>query len=84
VFTGGLSDLFGGFFAEGGIITAPRLIGVGEAGPEAVLPLDRLSDFLGGRGGSQTIIIQLDGRELSRSVVRHMPSVVRLQLGPAV
>lgn len=30
-----------GWFAEGGVISGPRVIGVGEAGPEAVVPLNR-------------------------------------------
>jgi hypothetical protein len=35
-------------FANGGIITAPTLGIVGEAGPEAVIPLDQLGRFGGG------------------------------------
>jgi TP901 family phage tail tape measure protein len=34
--------------AEGGIVTGPTEALVGEAGPEAVIPLDRLRDFGGG------------------------------------
>lgn len=39
--------------AEGGIVTGPTLAIVGEAGPEAVIPLDRMRDFQG--GGNVTI-----------------------------
>ncbi len=34
------------WYAKGGIISSPRVIGVGEAGPEAVLPIDRLSNLM--------------------------------------
>ena len=50
--------LFGGtpgigipFMAEGGIVNRPTLAMIGEAGPEAIVPLDRL----GGMGGGVTI-----------------------------
>jgi phage-related minor tail protein len=35
--------------ADGGVVSGPTLAVIGEAGPEAVIPLDRLSDF--GSGG---------------------------------
>lgn len=52
---------FGGFdifpdlpyLANGGIVTGPTLAMIGEAGPEAVVPLDRM----GGMGGNITINI---------------------------
>lgn len=34
------------WYRQGGIFKAPTIIGVGEAGSEAVLPIDRLSDIL--------------------------------------
>ena len=66
--------------ATGGIVSAPTLAMIGEAGPEAVIPLDRLGSVMGnmssgsagGNSGSgQSIIInltsKLDGRTLARS-----------------
>ena len=42
-------------FAEGGIVSSPTLAIIGEAGPEAVVPLDR-------RGGMGTVInINVEG-----------------------
>ena len=35
------------FFAEGGLVTAPTLGVIGEAGPEMVIPLDRLDSMRG-------------------------------------
>lgn len=34
------------WYAKGGIFNSPSIIGVGEAGTEAVLPIDKLSDFI--------------------------------------
>lgn len=67
---------FGGFtlgvpnipqLAQGGIVTHPTLALIGEAGPEAVVPLSN-----GGGMGVQTIVLQLDGREVGRVAVDHI------------
>jgi hypothetical protein len=42
-------------FADGGIVTSPMMGLVGEAGSEAIIPLDRLSEF-----GGQTINITIN------------------------
>lgn len=42
---GGGGNQFG-WYANGGIVTKPTIAGVGEAGPEAILPLDRLNGML--------------------------------------
>jgi hypothetical protein len=42
--------------ANGGIVTSPTLAVVGEAGPEAVIPLDRLGAM--GAGGNVNIYVQ--------------------------
>ncbi|WP_213997272.1 phage tail tape measure protein [Tepidanaerobacter syntrophicus] len=34
------------WYAKGGIFTAPQIIGIGEAGPEAVVPLDKLKNII--------------------------------------
>jgi len=34
------------WYAQGGIFNSPRVIGVGEAGPEAVLPIDKLQSMI--------------------------------------
>lgn len=49
-----LSDLLEGvipslgidWYAQGGIFKSPRVIGVGEAGPEAVLPIEKLNGMM--------------------------------------
>ena len=64
--------------AKGGIFDGASIIGIGEAGPEAVIPLssDRMRPFaraiaeeMGGTGGTYTIVVpvEIDGREVARS-----------------
>jgi hypothetical protein len=43
--------------ANGGIVTGPTLAMIGEAGPEAVIPLDRM----GGMGGGNNVTIHVNG-----------------------
>ena len=42
-------------FEKGGIVTGPTMGLIGEAGPEAVIPLNKLNQFTG--GGSQNIVV---------------------------
>ena len=44
--------------ADGGIVTGPTLAIIGEAGPEAVIPLDRAGDMVGGGGTTVNINVQ--------------------------
>lgn len=59
------------WFAEGGIVNKPQIVGVGEAGTEAIVPLGKLpqimADAMGGAGGAQMVhtIINVDGRKLA-------------------
>lgn len=71
----GATTLALGAFAEGGVITEPTIGLIGEAGAEAVIPLDRLSEFQ----GSQTVVVELDGEVLTSVVVNKMPEMVRLE-----
>jgi len=58
--------------AAGGIVTAPTLALIGEAGPEAVVPLSRASEYgVGGRGEMVAdITLEMDGRALWRGLKR--------------
>jgi hypothetical protein len=61
----GLGELFGniGGFASGGIVSQPQLAMVGEAGPEAIIPLSQM----GGMGGSVSLnIYGYYGDDMSR------------------
>lgn len=64
------------WYAQGGIFDSPSLIGVGEAGPEAVVPLDKFWDKLDQLQGNETnIIINITGsnrdpREIAEEVKR--------------
>lgn len=74
-----IADVFG--WAHGGDVNVakPTWFLAGEAGPENV----RITPLQGGLpestgGGSQTIIINLDGREIARKTVEHMPGILRM------
>lgn len=61
-------------FASGGIVTGPTRALVGEAGPEAIIPLDRFDDVVGKRGGANVTIninagLGTDGAALGEQVV---------------
>jgi hypothetical protein len=60
--------------AAGGIVDGPTLLVAGEAGPEAIVPLDRMGDF----GGEQHIAVYLDGQVLTEAVFRSRPRVAAL------
>ena len=59
--------------AEGGITTGPTIAMIGEKGPEAVIPLDRL----GSMGGGMNITVNVNGGD-PNSVVRALQQYVRL------
>lgn len=72
------------WYAEGGILTQPTIFGMngnramvgGEAGMEAVLPIEKLSgimaDTLKQLGADRDIVIQLDGRTIARATAKPM------------
>ena len=70
------------WYAEGGIATSPTLFGgMGEAGPEAILPLDpfwkrldRWGESLTAARNSEpiTVILQVDGKEVARTTAPYM------------
>ena len=48
--------------AAGGLVSTPTLAMIGEAGPEAVIPLSKLDAMMaGGGGGGVTVILQVSG-----------------------
>ena len=76
------------WYKTGAIFDRPSVIGVGEAGPEAVVPIDTLWNKLDNitravmdtrsEATSEiqpvTIVVQLDGREIARVTAPHMES----------
>ena len=63
------------WYAKGGIFDSPSLIGIGEAGPEAVVPLDKFWDKLDHLQGETNIVININGankdpREIAEEVRR--------------
>ena len=53
-FKGIFGQLAGFKFADGGIVTGPTRALIGEAGPEAVIPLSKLDNIV---GGNQNIFV---------------------------
>lgn len=63
------------WYKTGGIFDSPSIIGVGEAGAEAVVPLDKLWDKLDNLQGETNIVINVNGankdpREIAEEVRR--------------
>lgn len=67
------------WYKTGGIFDSPSVIGVGEAGAEAVVPLDKFWDKLDKMQGGQNIVININGAnadpkeiadEVKRSLIR--------------
>jgi len=67
-----------GMAAEGGIFRQPQLVLAGEAGPEAIVPLDRMGEF---GGGGQTINLHVDGELIAQEAVKGMPAFIDARLG---
>ena len=75
------------WYAEGGIFDRASLIGVGEAGSEAVVPLDKFwrkldaiaeaaTNSSQGGAGPITVVVQLDGREIARTTAPYMETEI--------
>jgi len=60
----------------GGIITSPTLAMLGEKGPEAVVPLDRMGGFK-----TANIYVQVDGRTLASVIGQPLIDEIRLRTG---
>ena len=65
--------------AEGGIVIKPTLAVVGEKTPEAVIPLNRMNDFM----GQQPTNIYLDGRKITGTIAPQMVDMIRGRIGSA-
>ena len=63
--------------AAGGIVNQPTLAMIGEAGPEAVIPLDRLGAMGGGGGGPVTINVTMPAGSDGDDVVRALQNYAR-------
>lgn len=87
VATFGLSEVFD-FFAPGAVVTGPRKAVIGEAGPEAVIPLNSrgasfVSDALGlGGGGGMTVHVYVNGQVYGS--VRDLARVLQPELDALV
>ena len=72
--------------ADGAIAFGPTLAMVGDntramTDPEVIAPLSKLEGMMAirsGNGGSQTIIVELDGRVIARAAAENFPALLRL------
>jgi hypothetical protein len=61
--------------ATGGIVSSPQIRLVGEAGPEAIIPLSKYGGSFGGGGGMVADVhthVYLDGKQISETVRREL------------
>lgn len=68
-------------FAEGGVVTEPTLGVFGEAGPEALIPLDKWDEMGGGGGGNvyNTFYVNGTGREVADTVSHELMKQLKLR-----
>lgn len=67
------------WYAKGGIFSNPTVIGIGEAGPEAVVPLDKLWGYLDAiarNGGGGTTINVYGGNATAREIALEVERVI--------
>lgn len=71
------------WYAKGGIFNSPSVIGVGEAGSEAVVPLDKFWDKLDKMQGGQNIVINInsdsDPKQIAEEVRRALIAETKRQ-----
>jgi len=73
------------WYARGGIFNSPNIVGIGEAGPEAVVPLDKLwskMDKIAEGSGGMSVVINvqaspgMDTKALAQEVQRQLINAV--------
>ena len=66
--------------ADGGIVTSPHVGLVGEAGPEAIIPLDRVGEFGFGKGINVNITINGDvsGEDIVEKIGDKLVNLIKL------
>jgi hypothetical protein len=71
--TGSVTVTYGDipFFAKGGIVTSPTLGVIGERGPEAVIPLDRMGSGMGGGNTINITVTSADPQAVVEAIRRY-------------
>ena len=67
------------WYKTGGIFNSPSVIGVGEAGPEAVIPIEKLRDLLGGVGGVTVNVYAADNMSVDELALKVQEKIITLQ-----
>lgn len=63
--------------AEGGLVTGPQMAIVGEAGPELIVPLDRVKEMGGGGGDVYNVTVNMPAGSNGDQVVRAIQQYAR-------
>jgi phage-related protein len=66
--------------AKGGIVNSPTLAMVGEAGPEAVIPLSKMKDHFGGGGGGRDINVYVHALSTAQEIGQIVKQALELDL----
>ncbi|MDQ3158810.1 MAG: hypothetical protein M3P98_01575 [bacterium] len=64
--------------AKGGIVNSPTLAVIGEAGPEAVIPLSRMGSM--GQGGGTTVVINMENVMTGPEYAEQMGEVLAMAI----
>lgn len=67
------------WYKTGGIFNSPSVIGVGEAGPEAVIPIDKLRDVLGNIGGININVYATPGMDVNALAVAVQRKIIETE-----
>lgn len=70
------------WYAKGGIFSSPRVIGVGEAGPEAVVPIDKLQGMIAA-SNSQLIAAMITAMQAMNAGGDDKEITIQVNLGGA-
>ena len=67
------------WYKTGGIFTSPQIIGVGEAGAEAVLPIEKLKGLLGDMGGVTVNVYGSNNMNVDELALKVQQRIIALQ-----
>jgi len=67
------------WYKTGGIFNSPSVIGVGEAGPEAVVPIDKLRDIMAGLGGTTINVYAAPGMNINELAIAVQRKIIETE-----
>lgn len=67
------------WYKTGGIFNSPSVIGVGEAGPEAVIPIDKLREIINGMGAVNINVYATPGMDVNALALEVQKKLITLE-----